>query len=319
MKEVKAEKTEDFIANFTINVDSSKEEVADYFSKYITRDPEVPTKIINNDISGDVLCDLEEKDLKDLQFKLGPRKKILNILNSEDIKKKFGNKQINEKITKNSSSKEVAEFFKNSLNYEGNLNNLDGKGLLEMNDEDINNLRLNIGQRKKLTKYIDHFKAQSIEEHKEKGDESNITIESDEKTIINFFKNKLNLSDKAINKLQIKNGVDIFYLDENSIEEIEEMTEEEKEKLKKFLKEFKIDENSPKEEVINFLEKKLNLSNKAIDKLGVDAESLFLLEDKDIDKEKITDQEKINLKRYLHCYQIKKDEKKKCIVVNFMY
>ena len=47
------------------------------------------------------------------------------------------------------------------------MNNLDGKSLLELSDEAIKNLGLNLGQRKKLIKYISYFKTLKVEPPKE--------------------------------------------------------------------------------------------------------------------------------------------------------
>ena len=119
-----------------INANSSKEEVAEYLFTKLNLKEDVKKKIIEEDISGDVLYDLDDKEFKKLGFKVGPLKNLKILLT--EIKENFGEKQIDEKITKNSTSQEVADFFKNSLNYTGDLNELDGKGLIEMSDEDIN-------------------------------------------------------------------------------------------------------------------------------------------------------------------------------------
>ena len=133
-----------------INNNSSKEEVADFFVKEFNIKEEIKKNILKEDISGDVLHYLDKDDLKKLGFGLGTSKKILIFL--KDNKDKFKEKKINIKITIKSTSKEVSDFFKNCLNFTGDLNKLNGKGLIEINDEQIKKLGLNIGQRKKIIK-----------------------------------------------------------------------------------------------------------------------------------------------------------------------
>jgi len=57
----------------------------------------------------------------------------------------------------------VSNFFKNCLNFSGKINNLDGKGLIELDKEGINQLELNMGQSKKLINYINYFKTLKVE------------------------------------------------------------------------------------------------------------------------------------------------------------
>ena len=63
---------------------------------------------------------------------------------------------------------EVTYCFKNSMNFTGNLDGLDGKGLIEIRDEDLKKLGLNLGQSKKIMHYINYFKTLKIEEPEEK-------------------------------------------------------------------------------------------------------------------------------------------------------
>lgn len=51
-----------------ISIESTKEEIANYFVKKF-KTPEVKNNLIKEDISGDILLELEDKDLKSLGIK----------------------------------------------------------------------------------------------------------------------------------------------------------------------------------------------------------------------------------------------------------
>ena len=53
------------------------------------------------------------------------------------------------------------------MDFEGNINNIDGIALLDLTDESIKGLGLTFGQGKKLRKYINYFKTLKIEPPKE--------------------------------------------------------------------------------------------------------------------------------------------------------
>lgn len=218
----------------TINSNSSKEEVSDYFVKKFGINEEIRNNLINEDISGDILCDLDKDDLRRLGLKIGPSKKILIFI--RDNKDNFEEKKIDKKITVKSTPDDVKNFFINRLNFKGNLHQLDGKGLIEISENQIINLGLNIGQRKKIIKYINYFKTLKEEMPEEK--EIIITKKSTEEEVARVLKNKLNLSKEAIEILGL-DGEALFLLEEDDIDDIIELTEEEKFNLKNNLKELK--------------------------------------------------------------------------------
>ena len=381
-----------------ITVESTKEEVGNFIVSNLKLKEDIKAIIIKEDISGDVLLDLTEDDFKYLKIKVVQMRKIKAFIDQN--KAKFGEKKFTEVISIYSDSNEVAEFFKKSLNFEGNLNDLDGKALLELTAEGINGLGLTLGQRKRLLKYIDYFKTLKVEPPKElkitkestaeevieffkkklkfseediklltdlgieggdsllileESDIENcgltnekildfkniidelkkeepqkepdiiITEESDKETIEKYFKIKLKISEKGIdaiiNGLGVEDGGSYLLLETKDIDGVDELTEEEKIKLKEDLiqrkpkveKEIIISKESPIEEVRLFLEKKLNISEqgiKAIEDLGVEnGENLFSLELEDIDNTKeLNQEEKDNLKNFL---KQKKEEEEK--------
>ena len=145
----------------SITCESTKEEVANYFLTLLKFGDETKNNFIKEDISGDILLDLNDTDLKKLNLKLGQIKKIKKYI--EENKENLVKKEIKEVISIYSSPEEVSTFFESSLNFKENLNKLDGKGLLELNNEEIEKLGLNLGQKKKLVKFIQHFKTLKVE------------------------------------------------------------------------------------------------------------------------------------------------------------
>ena len=303
-----------------ITAESSKEEVGSFVMTNLKLKEEIKNILIKEDISGDVLLDLEEEDFKFIGIKAIPMRKIKAYI--EKNKDKFGKKKFTEVISINSDSKEVAEFFSKSLNFNENLNGLNGKSLLELNDESIKNMGLNLGQRKKLVKYINYFKTLKIEPPKE--NDFVITESSTNEEVIDYLKKKLKFEEKAIKilteDLGVEGGDSLLLLEESDIDTCE-LEEEEKKIFKNFINELKskgkgedknkdiidivIKKESNKDEVIKYLKFKLNFTEKGIkiivDDLGVeDGESLLLLEEKDIDEaEELTEEERENIKAFI--------------------
>ena len=157
-----------------ITSSSSKEDISSFFSNKFKVSQEVQTNLIKEDISGDILLDLQDNDLKKLGLKIGPIKKVRKYLNEN--KDNFPEIKIEEKINESSSVEEVKTFFENCINFKLE-SELDGMLLLELSDEDISKLGLNIGQKKRLIKYINFFKSnkpenkEDIDKKEEKSDE----------------------------------------------------------------------------------------------------------------------------------------------------
>ncbi len=289
-----------------ISSNSSKEEVANFFVEKFKINEKEKQNLINEDICGDVLLDLEDKDFKSLKIRTGPNTKIKTFL--RENQDKFKEKTISEKITSKSSKEEVANFFGRCLNYKGELN-LDGKSLIELNEEKIEKLGLNMGQKKRIIKYIKYFRTLKIEEPEIT--EIILTRESSEEEVAKYLKKKLNFRDDAIDALAL-DGDSLFSLEEKDIDDADELKQEEKDKLKKLIKELKnegtqeeteiiLTRESSEEEVAKYLKKKLNFRDDAIDALALDGDSLFSLGEKDIDDaDELKPEEKDNLKKLLN-------------------
>ena len=255
---------------FSLSESSTKEDVANYLCTIYSLKDEVKNILINEYISGDVLPLLSREDFKNIGIRLGPTKKINKFI--EDNKSKFKEKEIKEKITSISGKEDVKTFFEECLEFKGELNNLDGKGLLELNDEKMKLLGLKLGQRKRLQKYIQHFK--SLDKTLKKEEEIYISRNSSEEEVSKFLKIILKFSEKSINELLL-DGETLFDLNEKEIDKLTEITLFEKENLKKFLRgenikeekeesEIKLNLKSTLEEICIFLEKKLNFSKEVI-------------------------------------------------------
>ena len=235
---------------------------------------------------------------------------------------KFKERKKKKKIMANSSKEEVKDFFEKSLEFTGELNNLDGKGLLELDEEGMKKLGLKYGQRTRLIKYIKYFKTLKSPSD-EKVEEITISRESSEDEVNKFLKMRLKFSEDSINKIQL-DAETLFDLKEEEIDDLNEITTEEKENLKKFLRgefdknegekeqEIKLDLNSSQEDIYNFLKKKLCFSDESIEKFkeqDLDVETFFGLTENEIKElEGISEIEKEKLNIYLNEYKKEKEE-----------
>ena len=155
---------------------------------------------------------------------------------------------------------------------------------------------LYLGQRKKLNKYINYFNTLKIERPIEQK-LILLTKESNIEEVPIFLKQILNFSEDSIN-IMMEEEYDgealIFTIEEYWIED-PNIKEEEKNSLKNYL-----NIESIEEEVFKFLKCKLNFRDESIKNMNesnFDAESLFLLEENDIQElVEISEEEKIKLK-----------------------
>ena len=303
------------MSDINLSEQSTKEEVADFFVKNFKISEESKNNFIKEDISGDVLSSILDQEFKSLGLKIGPLKKVQKYLNEN--KQNFKEKEINEVITSNSNSEEVTKFFQKCLNFKQNLDNLDGKGLIELDEEGMKKLGLNIGQRKKLLKYIEYFKTIPPPPPEEEEKEIIISKKSSEEDVAKFLKMRLKFSQDSIDALGL-DGESLYLLEGTEVDGYEELTQEERENLKKFLIEAKnegltfeskpetepeliITDKSSSEEVSIFLKKKFGFKDESIKEMELDGESLFLLEGTEIDEfTVISQEEKDKLKKFLY-------------------
>lgn len=299
-----------------INLDSTKEVVAEYLKSNFAIDDTSKENIIKENITGEILFCLDINDLKSLDIKGGARIKIQRLI--KDNQGKFQEKKIDEKITSTSNFEEVKAFFEKCLDFKGELKDLDGKRLLQLKEEEMKKFGLNMGQRKKLIKYINHFIKIENENSKETtSTEFQLTEKSSEDEVAKYLKEKLKFSDESIAELSL-DGESLFLIGEEELNSFS-IKDEEKEKLKNFLNKIKkkpeetkgnkelvkITNKSNEEETIKFLKLSLKFSDNSINILKetevyLNGEFLFLLDEEDIDDMEITDEEKNRLKEFLN-------------------
>ena len=225
------------ISNITI--ESTKEDVAFFiFNKYkkdIENIKDIYNNIIKENISGEILLDLEKyNEYMSLGIQESLKEKLKKYL--EDNKERFIRKPIEITIGFNSKNDEIKDFFKNYLSYEGqinNINNIDGKKMLNLSYEDMKKIGLNIGQRIKLNNYILY----TI---------NHITDKSTKEEVGIFFNKILNLSDKTIEKLNF-DGKSLLSCKEEDIDQLRELNQEQKAKLRHFLNKIEIDKQFDKD------------------------------------------------------------------------
>ena len=279
-----------------LTLESSSEEVSDYFLKTFGIKEEVKNRLINESISGDVLLDIQKEDLTLLGMKKG--KAFLNITNYlKEFKGKYKEKEIKKELSSISNKENIIKFLDEILNFKGNLNINDENEFLSLNEEKMKSLGLNIGQTKRLMRYINYFNKLKKQQLEEEDLIIDINEDSGENEVDIFLTKKLNLSEEVRKELDAQT---LFNLKEDQIEDLsEEITEEEKQSLIKFIhkrdeiKKSKITKESKKEDIINFLKEKGYDENKIFE-IDLEQISFSSQEEKDILKSFLENEKQIN-------------------------
>ena len=305
---------------FPLSEESTKEEVAVYICNELKLKDEIKYIFINEYITGDVLPLLTIYDLLSLNLNFGPAKKIIKFI--EENKTKFKEKKITMILDINSSKRQIKDFLEIYIDFKGEINDLDSEKLFELSKESMKNFGLKFGQRKRLIKYINYFKA--LNSKFEKEEEILITRNSSEEEVSKFLKLKFHFSQTIIDELGL-DGETLFDLQDDEIDEFD-ITLEQKQQLKQFIKErlsqiedekeeIKLDRNSPVENLYKFLKKKLNFSCQSIEYIKdeeFDSNTFLDLKDVEIENlEGISNQEKERLKIFLKMNLITKKKKMK--------
>ena len=105
----------------------------------------------------------------------------------------------------------------------------------------MKNMGLNLGQRKKLHKYIEFVKKNSEEKPK-----IMLNKNSNEKEVASFLKEQFNFSDKVIENLGL-DGESLYLFTEEDINEIKDLTQEQKDNFNKYLITLKNENNNNEE------------------------------------------------------------------------
>ena len=311
-----------------ITLESTKEEIAEYLGIKFKISENTKKRILEEDINGEILFSLEDNELKLLEMKAGQIMKVKKFISEN--KEKFNNININEKITDSSNTEEVKAFFDKNFNYKGDLKGLNGKGLLELSENEIKNFGFTLGKRKKLIKYINFFKK---EQTNKSTSEIQLSKDSSQEEVTQYLKEKLQFSDKSIGELEL-DGEGLFLIEKEEDIDLFDIEEEEKEKLKELLKKLKnpiekeeekedkkIDIKSNKEEALNFLKLSLQFSDDSLKKLkelnDLDGQYLLLLDDDEIDELEIDNEDKNNLKEFLKKEKGKIQDLNKILNINY--
>ena len=190
-----------------ISGESTKEDVAEFYKTKFNVSEEIFKNFIKEFISGDILPYLSIDEFKFLGLKFGWIRKSLKYI--EENKDKFKEKEIKGYISSNSSSGELKKFLESYLDFKENSNNINGKMLLELKEEDMKELGMKLGQRKRLIKFIEQINNKSLK----KMIDITITRESSEEEVSQFLMEKLNFSEETVENFDF-DGESLFDLTE---------------------------------------------------------------------------------------------------------
>ena len=243
----------------TLSSDSSCEDVAEYFAKNFGISSQSKSKLIKESISGDILADITNQDLQLFDIKGNPFIKISGYLKKN--KDKFKGKEINLPISSIEGEEHIKNFLENFLNFKGKV--LCKEELLDLDEEKMKNFGFNCGQRKRLLKYINHFKNLKDENPVEDNNiEISISRKSSKEEISSYLEKSLKISKNLIEEMDF-DADGLFSLEEDTIEYLSEnITEKEKESFKKFVRKKEkmnipeITIESSKEDILLFLKDK---------------------------------------------------------------
>ena len=281
---------------YTISSDSTCEEVAETLITNCKLKEEDKNKFIKEGISGDVLLDILldcEDYQKTFQFKLGSFQKIRKYL--EENKEKLKVKEINENISIK-TEEDIKIFFEKFIGFKENLKGIKGENeLKQLKKEDMEKLGLNLGQRIKLTRYINYFNSLK---QKEKEIIISIAKDTNDDDALNYLKKELNISERSIEKLGLDSNISnlLLSLSEDELNHFltkKEIEKKEYETLKKFIEKrdkmviqesIKINKNSSEEDISKFIKEKLNfdIDKQDVNELNLDKYGDITKDDKEI-------------------------------------
>ena len=186
-----------------ISSESTKEEIAEFFNIKFNFSEKIKENIIKEDISGDILLDLKDKEFKQLGLKNIQIQLIRDYL-SENYETFI---DTNKKIDQIDLEKNIKRLIDSEK-----LKDIDIKNFLNLAPDKISKIELNLGQTKKLQKYLKKYK----QYNKEKNISSNKNKVSQTKN--NEQMENINIIQKSTISLKEENKRDnpIFDKNENS-------------------------------------------------------------------------------------------------------
>ena len=177
-----------------ISKDSTPEEIVNHLSQILNIDEKNLNILIKENISGDILSLLESKDFKELGIETDLQKKIQEHINKNIEQFTLINEDI--KININSNENDVKIFFEKYLNFRNDIGNINGKNLFSLTEQEMKNMGLNLGQRKKLNMIIEHIK-----KAEQKLPSKIITEKSSAEEVADILKNQFYISEENIKNM----------------------------------------------------------------------------------------------------------------------
>ena len=233
----------------SINKYSTVDEIIN-FLKQILQNDGIVQKFKNEKIKGNELFYLTDNDYDNV-FKIKVKKKKLKSILDEIEKNTKNIKDYEEKIYINSNEEQVYNFLKKELFLEDKIlekfKDINGKKLNSLKENDLIELGLKIGERRKILNYIS-----SMEFKNNENNANNISKNSTTEEICSFLKNKFNVSDDILEDFRSNdiNGNDFFELDLETIEEFN-LTKHEKKEIIDYIQDYKNRSEEEEDEIID--------------------------------------------------------------------
>ena len=236
----------------SINKCSSSEEICNFLKTLKIKD-EILLKFKEENIKGNELFYLIDKDFD--YFGIRAKKKSL-IKKLEEIKSSFPDILLyNEKLYIDSKEEEVYNFLKKEILLNEKIlekfKDINGNKLKDLKENDLINLGLKLGERRKIIYYILSIKPK-LENMIIKNISNNSTIEE----VCLFLKQKFNLSEDVVNEFKTNSidGEEFLKMDLESISEFE-IDKETQNEIVNYITSRNLDSSESEEEQIDKEEK----------------------------------------------------------------
>ena len=270
----------------SINKHSSVEEICSFLRTCKIKE-DILQKFKEEKIKGNELFYLVDKDFDEFGLntkKVGIKKKLEGIKNASQNILDF-----TIKIDINSNEAEVLKFLKEEILLEENilklfeLSKIDGKMLINLKEDDLENLGLKLGERRKLLSYILSIKPKA--DNKVYKVDIPITRDSKVDDVCTFLKLKFNLSEEIIDEFR-DNEIDgkiLFGL--TSLKEYEnEIDEKTQKEILDYINKIKLEEKNKDSDNINIVKNEIDSGNINILKNKKDSDNINIVKnEKDSD------------------------------------
>ena len=233
----------------SINKYSNVDEISN-FLKQILQNDDIVQKFKNEKIKGNEIFYLTDNDYDNV-FNIRLKKRKLKSILNEIEKNNTNIKDYEEKIYINSNEEQVYNFLKKELFLEDKImekfKDINGKKLNSLKENDLIELGLKIGERRKILNYISSMEFKSNENNA-----NNISKNSTTGEICSFLKNKFNVSEEILEDFRSNNinGNYFFELNQNTIREFN-LTEVEKKEILDYIQNYNNRSEEEEDEIID--------------------------------------------------------------------